>query len=114
MDRQKVVLIFGIALLSAAGLTWFLYANTVVPKQEKKLVVLAAAHDLQIGSLVRKTDLRRVSLGTRDVPRGAVTTEKEAVNRVVLYPVSVNEPLLLSKLSGTTTAEGVAAIIDPG
>ena len=36
MDRQKIVLVFGIALLSAAALTWFLYANTVVPKTEKR------------------------------------------------------------------------------
>jgi len=114
MDRQKIVLIFGIALLSAAALTWFLYANTIVPKQEKKLVVLAAARDLTVGSMVRKTDLRRISLGSRDVPKGAVTTEREAVNRVVLYPVSVNETLLLSKLSNTTSAEGVAATIEPG
>ena len=114
MDRQKVVLILGIALLSAAALTWFLYANTVVPKQEKKLVVYAAARELPVGSLVRKADLRRISLGTRDVPRGAVTTEKEALNRVVLYPMSVNEPLLLSKLSGTATPEGVASTIDAG
>src|SRR5581483_449739 len=114
MDRQKVVLILGIALLSAAALTWFLYANTVLPKQEKRLVVYAAARDLPVGAQVRKTDLRRISLGTRDVPRGAVTTEKEALNRVVLYPVSANEPLLLSKLSGTTTAEGVAATIEAG
>jgi pilus assembly protein CpaB len=114
MDRQKIVLIFGIALLSAAGLTWFLYANTVVPKAEKKFVVLAAARDLPVGSMLKKSDLRRVSLGTRDVPKGAVTTEREALNRVVLYPVSVNEPLLLSKLSNTTSAEGVAATIEPG
>jgi pilus assembly protein CpaB len=114
MDRQRIILIFGIALLSAAGLTWFLYANTVVPKQEKKLVVLAAAHDLPVGSLIKPRDMRRISLGTRDVPRGAVTTDKEALNRVVLYPMSINEPLLLSKLSNTTSAEGVAATIEPG
>src|SRR5690242_2520542 len=114
MDRQKIVLIFGIALLSAAALTWFLYANTVVPKQEKKLIVLAAARDLTVGRLVQKSDLRRISLGSRDVPKGAVTAENQALNRVLLYPVSVNEPLLLSKLSGTTTPEGVASTIDPG
>jgi pilus assembly protein CpaB len=114
MDRQKIVLIFGIALLSAAALTWFLYANTVVPKQEKRLVVLAAARDLPVGSMIKKTDVRRVSMGTRDVPKYAVTAESQALNRVLLYPVSVNEPLLLTKLSGTTTAEGVAATIEPG
>jgi pilus assembly protein CpaB len=114
MDRQKIVLIFGIALLSAAALTWFLYANTVVPKQEKKLIVLAAARDLTVGSMIKKTDLRRVSMGTRDVPKYAVTAESQALNRVLLYPVSVNEPLLLSKLSGTATPEGVASTIEPG
>jgi pilus assembly protein CpaB len=114
MDRQKIVLVFGIALLSAAALTWFLYANTVMPKSEKRLVVLAAARDLPVGSMIRKTDLKRVALGTRDVPKGAVTTEREALNRVLLYPVSVNEPLMLSKLSGSTSPEGIASTIDPG
>src|SRR5690242_12709193 len=114
MDRQKIVLIFGIALLSAAGLTWFLYANTVMPKQEKRLIVLAAARDLPVGTMIRKTDFRRISLGSRDVPKGAVTTEREVLNRVLLYPVSVNEPLLLRKLSSTTSPEGVAATIEPG
>jgi pilus assembly protein CpaB len=114
MDRQKIVLVFGIALLSAAALTWFLYANTVVPKTEKRLVVLAAARDLPVGSMVKKTDLKRISVGNRDVPKGAVTTEREALNRVLLYPVSINEPLLLTKLSGALSPEGVASTIDPG
>ena len=107
MDRQKIVVIFGIALLSAAALTWFLYANTVVPKQEKRTVVLAAARDLPVGTL-------RISVGVRDTPNRAVFNEKDALNRVVLYPVSSNEPFTLNKLSGTTTAEGVAATIEPG
>ena len=110
MDRQRIVIIFGVALLSAAALTWFLYANTVVPKQEKRAVVMAAARDLPVGTFVKRTDLRRVAINIRDLPKGALFTEKEALNRVLLYPVSVNEPLMLSKLSGPGTAEGVAAI----
>src|SRR6188472_1131635 len=109
MDRQKIVLIFGIALLSAAALTWFLYANTVVPKQEKKLIVLVAARDLPVGSMVKKTDVRRVSLNIRDVPKGAITGESQALNRVLLYPAAVNEPLMLSKLSGALSPEGIAS-----
>jgi len=114
MDRQKIVLIFGIALISAAALTWFLYANTVVPKQEKRTDVVVAARDLPVGTLLRKSDLRRVKVGYRDVPNRAVFSEKDALNRVVLYPLSGNEPFTLNKLSGTTTAEGVAATIEPG
>lgn len=114
MDRQKIVVIFGIALLSAAGLTWFLYANTVVPKQEKRQIVMVAARDLPVGTMLKRTDIRRVATNIRDLPKGALFTEKEALNRVLLYPVSVNEPLTLRKLSGPTTAEGVAATIEPG
>src|SRR5689334_9191787 len=108
MDRQKIIVIFGIALLSAAGLTWFLYANTVMPKQEKRSIVLAASRDLPVGAMLRKIDLKRVALSANDVPRRAVFTEKEALNRVLLYPVSINEPLTLSKLSGPATVEGIA------
>jgi pilus assembly protein CpaB len=114
MDRQKIIVIFGIALLSAAGLTWFLYANTVVPKQEKRSIVFAAARDLPVGTLLRKTDLKRVALSTRDVPRGAIFGEKDALNRVLLFPVNSNEPLTLSKVSGPATMEGIAATIEPG
>ena len=114
MDRQRVVLIFGIALIAAAALTWFLYANTVVPKQEKRSTVIAAARDLHVGTLLRLSDLRQVRVNAADVSRGAVFSAKSAVGRVLLYPVMANEPLTLSKLSGPTSAEGVAAIIEPG
>lgn len=114
MDRQKIVLVFGIALISAAALTWFLYANTVVPRKENTNVVAVAARDLQAGTLLRMVDLRFVKVKVADVPTGAVFASKEAVGHVLLYPASKNEPLTLSKLSGLTTAEGISAIIEPG
>src|ERR1041385_5629398 len=114
MDRQKIVMIFGIALLSAAGLTWFLYANTVMPKQEKRSFVMAAARDLPVGTMLKRTDVRRVAINVRDLPKGALFAEKDALGRVLLYPVNVNEPLMLTKLSRPGTAEGVAATIEQG
>jgi pilus assembly protein CpaB len=38
----------------------------------------------------------------------------DAASRVVLFPVSANEPLLSSKLSAPTNMEGVSSTIDPG
>jgi len=114
MDRRKIIVVFGIALISAAALTWFLYANTVVPKQEKKMWVVAAARDLQTGTLLRAADVKRLAVGVADVPKGAVFANKDAVGHVLLYPISANEAFTLSKLSGPTTAEGLSAIIDPG
>ena len=114
MDRQKIVLIFGIALLSAAALTWFLYANTFAPKEEKRTTVMAALRDLPVGTLIKKTDLKKVQVLQRDLPRGALFDDKSAVGRVLLYPVTANETLTLAKVSGPATVEGVASTIDRG
>jgi pilus assembly protein CpaB len=114
MDRQKILLIFGAALVSATLLTWFLYAKTQAPRVEKRVPVMAAARDLPPGTLLRKNDLRPVSMAERDLPRGALLQEREALNRVLLYPMSANEPITAAKLSAVTSSEGVPSTIEPG
>src|SRR6185503_2806579 len=114
MDRQKKLLIFGLAWLSAGLLTWFLYARTVAPQIDRKVQVVVASRDLPLGTLLRNGDLRMVSSLERDVPKGVVFQAKDAENRVLLVPVNTNEPVLLSKLSSQTATEGVSSTIDPG
>ena len=114
MDRQKKLLIFGVSLLSAGLLTWFLYANTVAPKSEKQISVIVASRDMPFGTLLRATDLKLVKYLEHDVPKGVVLEAREATNRVVLVPLSTNEPVLASKLSATTSTEGVSSTIEPG
>lgn len=114
MDRQKKLLIIAVAWVSAGLLSWFLYAKTVAPQQEKQVAVVVAARDMPMGTLLRPGDLRTVNYPERNIPKGVVFQKNEAVNRVVLYPTSNNEPLLITKLSGTTTVEGVSSTIDPG
>jgi pilus assembly protein CpaB len=107
-------MLFGAAWVSAALLSWFLYAKTTGPKDEKKVQILVAGREMPIGTLLKKTDVKLVALPEKDVPKGALFSDKEALSRVLLYPVSVNEPLLQSKVSATTTAEGVPSTIEPG
>ena len=114
MDRQKVLLILGIAWISALILSWFFYTKTRAPQREKRTNVMAAARDLPLGSRLKKTDLKLVALSEKDVPKGAVLQDRDAVDRVLLYPVSANEPLTGGKLAGLTAAEGVPATIEPG
>ena len=114
MDRQKKLLIFGACWVSAALLTWFVYATTVAPKAEKQVRVVVAAHDLPLGALLRPGDLKLVNYPERDAPKGVVLKVADASGRVVLFPLLANEPLLASKLSGTTTVEGLSSTIDPG
>src|SRR5690242_15041319 len=114
MDRQRKLLIFGACWVSAALLTWFLYAKTVMPQDVKTVPVVVASHDMPMGTLLRTSDLKLVKYPERDVPKGVVFDSKEATSRVLLIGVNNNEPILMSKLSGTTTAEGMSSTIPQG
>ena len=81
MDRQKLLMIFGLAWVSAAVLTWFLYASTKAPKTEKTVRVVAAARDLPAGTRLAKADLKFVNIAERDLPRGSVTAANDVLGR---------------------------------
>ena len=114
MDRQKLVLIFAAAWVSAALLTWFLYASTKGPHIESTVTVEAAAHDMPAGTLLRKADLKTVTLRENEVPKTAIRDERLAINHPLLFPVTANEPLTATKIAAATGIEGLAATIDVG
>ena len=114
MDRQRALMIFGVALAAATLLSWFLYANTVAPKTEKQVRIIAAARDLPLGAMLRAGDIKHLDYPESGVPKGAILESNGALNHALLVPVSMNEPLLVSKLSSVTGAEGMSATIEPG
>jgi pilus assembly protein CpaB len=114
MDRRKVLLLFGIAWISAAGLTWFLYASTRAPRVEKTVAILAAAHDMAAGTRLLPGDLKTVRVPERDVPKAAIFDRKQALDHPLLFPLTANEPLTTSKIASATGAEGLPAIIEIG
>lgn len=114
LDRNRILIIFGVALVGAALLTWLLYSVTSGPKQQKLLSVYAASHDLPAGTRLKKTDVRKVEVLDKDVPRGGVMEEKILLDRVLLFPVNSNETITVNKLATSGGVEGVAAIIEPG
>jgi len=114
MDRRKKLLIIGGAWISAALLTWFLYARTVAPQQVKQVRVVVAARDLPLGTLMRPNDVKLVNYSEQDVPRGALYQTKDALGRVARFPLIGNEPLLTGKLSEPTAVEGMSSTIEMG
>ncbi len=114
MDRQKLLMIFGGAFVAAALLTWFLYSQTVAPKKDKMVTVLAASADLPAGTRVQKVHLKKISIPQATAPRGTVAEEAQALDRALLYPVTQNEPILSTRLSSVTGADGIASLIEPG
>ncbi len=114
MDRQKILMIFGGAALAAALLTWFLYSATVAPKAEKLVQVIAANGNLPAGTRLQASHLKKITMAAKDVSPGVVRDEKASVDRTLLYPLSLNEPVLTSRLSSVSGADGVASMIEPG
>lgn len=114
MDRRTKFLIIGAAWVSALVLVWILHATMVTPKQEKQIALFVAGRDLPIGTLLKKADLKLVNFPERLVPNGVVLKSADAEDRVVMFPLSHEEPVLMSKLSEQTRVEGVASMIKPG
>src|ERR1035437_271031 len=114
MDRQKKFLLFGAAWISALLLTWFYYSNAVAPKQEKTVRMVVATHDMPMGTLLKKSDLKIVNYPEKDVPKGTVFQIERAENRVLMVPLNTNEPVPPAQLSDMTTVEGVSSTIDRG
>jgi pilus assembly protein CpaB len=114
MDRQKKLLLFGAAWVSALLLTWFYYANAVAPKADKTVQLVVASRDMPMGTLLRKNDIKSSKYLEKDVPKGAIFQTKTAENHVLMMALNTNEPVLLSKLSDATSVEGVSSTIDRG
>lgn len=114
MDRQKLLLIFGGAWVSAALLTWFLYSTTKAPKTDKTVSIVAAARDLPAGTRLKKADLKLVKAVEKDAPKTVVAEINSVLERPLLFPVNANEPITTGKIASVSGAEGIAATIEPG
>lgn len=114
MDRNKLLMIFGGAWLSAALLTWLLYSATSSASQTKTVKVWGAARDLSAGAKLRKGDLKVVSVPANNQPRGVFTDEKALLDKTLLFPVGLNEPVTMNRLAALGGIEGVPAIIPSG
>ncbi len=114
MDRQKMILIFIAAWISAALLTWFLYATTKAPHAEKMVAITAASRDMPAGTRLQKADLKTVRVPEKDVPKAAILDQKMAIDRPLLFPVGANEAIISNKVASAAGAEGLPALIELG
>jgi pilus assembly protein CpaB len=114
MDRQRMLLIFAGAWISAGLLVWLLYSSTKAPKVEKTAAIWAAARDMPAGTLLKKADLKLVRVPENDVSKLAIRDSAQAVDHPLLFPVSANEPITLARIGSFTGVDGLAASIEPG
>ena len=117
MNRRLISVLF-FALVVAGATSYFLYRMILVrvqsqghPVAANKLVV--AKHDLQVGTLVRDSDLDEVSWGG-PIPDDAVKTLADAAGRGVIATIYQNEPILAHRLATKGAGAGLAATIPMG
>lgn len=114
MDRQKMLMIFAGAWVSAALLTWLVYAKAAGPRTEKLSDVIAASRDMPAGTRLKKTDLKKIKIAEKDMPRMAITEEAAALDQILLHPINSNETFAKNKFASMGGAEGISATIENG
>jgi pilus assembly protein CpaB len=78
------------------------------------LRIVVASRDMPVGTQLKKGDIKLANYPEKDVPKGVAFKLVDAEGRVVLVPLSTNEPVLQSKISLTTSVEGVSSTIPAG
>lgn len=90
-----------------------------VPAQPQKIfkTIVVASQPLTFGQTVKREQLVEIPWAENSVPEGATETVEElmkAGDRVVLANIQVNEPVLLSKLSGPGGKATLSTLLAPG
>jgi pilus assembly protein CpaB len=117
MNRRLVsIFIFAIAVAGIASL--FLYrvlasqlSNIQKPAPSNKLLV--AAHDLQVGTLLKDSDLQQV-VWSGPVPNDAITDTREITGRGVVENIYGGEAISKKRLAARGAGAGLAATIPVG
>lgn len=88
---------------------------TLSPAPTESVVQVAvASRDLRVGSVVGPEDVRLVSWPGSSLPGGYSRSAAEVVGRGLLSAVSMNEPLLASKLALPEAGGGLSILIPEG
>jgi pilus assembly protein CpaB len=116
--NRRLIAVFAFALV-VAGVTSFAAYRMLIkqvrtpahPAATGKLLV--AAHDLQVGELIRDFDLTQISW-SGPVPEHAIKSKQEVLGRGVIATVYQHEPILEFRLAPKGAGAGLAATIPVG
>jgi len=113
--NSRVTGILLLALLISAGATYLVYRAVGARGQSPAATaeVVVAARQLDIGTLVKDTDLKMGPwLGS--IPPGMVTKKETILNRGVVAAIYPGEAIMENRLAPVGAGAGLAATIPPG
>lgn len=117
--NRRLASVFIFAVLVAAVASFLLYRLLVghlgrQRPQQPRVTFVAAAHDLQIGTLTQKGDLRIVTTDDNALPAGVITALPDAIGRGVISQIYAGEPVIEERLAPTGGGAGLAGTIPVG
>src|SRR5437667_3340826 len=114
MQRDRVLIAFGVAWISAVVLSWWVYRTSTAPQARDVVRIVAAAKDVPTGKRLELSDVKLIAIDRKDLPKGAFQKTSDVVDRTVVVPIFASEAVLSSKLAGKGSGEGLTALIEPG
>jgi pilus assembly protein CpaB len=116
MNRRLTIILF-CAFVVATGASYVVYRlvgkELSVRAKSQTARVALAARELQIGTLIKATDLKMGEV-VGEPPVGAITSLDAAVGRGVVSTLYAGEPVIEKRLAPAGSGGGLAATIPPG
>jgi pilus assembly protein CpaB len=114
-QRLFSVLIFAFVVSAGASLLLYrLIASRVTANAKQPTPqVIVAGRNLELGTLIRESDLRMADFGGT-LPHGALVRKEDVVGRGVVAAIYDGEPIVESRLATKGAGAGLAATIPAG
>lgn len=115
--NRRLMTILSCAFFVAAGASFVVYrlvGNEMSAKMKMHTThVVFAARDLEIGTLIKDTDLKTGEM-VGEPPKGAILKKETAIGRGVVSAMFGGEPVVEERLAPAGSGGGLAATIKPG
>ena len=116
--RNRIFAVLAVAILAGGGLAYGTYnLMQAAPAPSASMAtqpVVVAAADLQLGTALKKEDLKIVQFPQGAAPEGAFTQTADLVGRGLIVPLVKNEPVLGAKLASKEAGAGLPPVIPEG
>ena len=116
--RNRIFAVLAIAILAGGGLAYGTYnLMQAQPAQGAPMAteaVVVASADLELGTALKKEDLKVVQFPQGAAPEGAFTQPTELLGRGLIVPIVKNEPILAAKLASKEAGAGLPPVIPEG
>jgi pilus assembly protein CpaB len=115
--NRRIAVIVVCALVLSVCVSFLVYravgTKSSAPRAVKTTPVIVAARDLEVGSLIRDSDLKTIAW-EGSIPKGALAKPDTIRNRGVAAPIYEGEPITETRLAHIGSGGGLAVTIPNG